>query len=107
MTTSFAELIYDPFHAVFYLVFVLTNSIFSKCSIEVSGSSVRDVARQLKSEQIIMKGHRASALAGLLNRHIPAAAMCGGAFAGLCGFHGGNWNGFRSFALCHHHSSFL
>ena len=91
--TSFAELIYDPFHAVFYLVFVLTAcAIFSKCWIEVSGSSVRDVARQLKNEQIIMKGHRDSALAGVLNRYIPAAAtfggMCVGALAVLADFLG-------------------
>jgi len=90
---SFAELIYDPFHAVFYLFFVLTAcAIFSKSWIEVSGSSVRDVARKLKSDQIIMKGHRDSALAGVLNRYIPAAAafggMCIGALAVLADFMG-------------------
>merc|ERR1712028_50404 len=38
--TSFAEIVYDPFHAVFYLTFILTAcALFSKTWIEVSGSS--------------------------------------------------------------------
>ena len=38
-----------PFHALFYIVFMLTAcALFSKTWIEVSGSSARDVAKQLK-----------------------------------------------------------
>ena len=39
----------NPFHAMFYLVFMLSAcALFSKTWIEVSGSSARDVAKQLK-----------------------------------------------------------
>jgi protein transport protein SEC61 subunit alpha len=78
---SFAEIIYDPFHAVFYLIFILTScALFSKTWIEVSGASPRDVARQLRDNQMVMKGHRDSALIHVLNRYIPTAA----AFGGMC-----------------------
>ncbi|EEC43430.1 transport protein Sec61 alpha subunit [Phaeodactylum tricornutum CCAP 1055/1] len=78
---SFAEIIYDPFHAVFYLVFILTAcALFSKTWIEVSGASARDVAKQLRDNQMVMKGHRDSALIHVLNRYIPTAA----AFGGMC-----------------------
>merc|ERR1711935_513123 len=79
--SSFVEIIYDPFHAVFYLVFILTAcALFSKTWIEVSGASARDVAKQLRDSQMIMKGHRDSALVHVLNRYIPTAA----AFGGMC-----------------------
>merc|ERR1740124_167776 len=78
---SFAEVIYDPFHAVFYLTFILTAcALFSKTWIEVSGASARDVAKQLRDNQMVMKGHRDSALIHVLNRYIPTAA----AFGGMC-----------------------
>merc|ERR1712232_125910 len=77
---SLAEIIYDPFHAVFYLVFILTSALFSKTWIEVSGASARDVAKQLRDSQMVMKGHRDSALVHVLNRYIPTAA----AFGGMC-----------------------
>jgi len=36
--TSLAEILYDPFHAIFYLAFILTScALFSKTWIEVSG----------------------------------------------------------------------
>lgn len=79
--TSFAEVLYDPFHAVFYLVFILTScALFSKTWIEVSGAAPRDVAKQLRDNQMVMKGHRDSALIHVLNRYIPTAA----AFGGMC-----------------------
>ena len=71
----------SPFHATFYLLFILTScALFSKTWIEVSGSSARDVAKQLREQQIVMKGHRDSALVHVLNRYIPTAA----AFGGMC-----------------------
>ena len=46
LTHLFAEVLYHPFHAIFYLVFILTAcALFSKTWIEVSGSSARDVAK--------------------------------------------------------------
>mmetsp|Transcript_28430 Transcript_28430/g.56842 ORF Transcript_28430/g.56842 Transcript_28430/m.56842 type:complete len:473 (+) Transcript_28430:114-1532(+) len=80
---SFSEIIYDPFHAVFYLGFILTScAMFSKTWIEVSGSSARDVAKQLREQQMIMKGHRDTAIVSTLNRYIPTAAAFGGACIG-------------------------
>jgi len=41
-----SEIIFDPIHTLLYIIFVLgTCAIFSKTWIEVSGSSVKDVAR--------------------------------------------------------------
>merc|ERR1712157_598538 len=79
--SSFAEIIYDPFHAVFYLVFILTScALFSKTWIEVSGSSSRDVAKQLRDQQMAFKGHRDESLLKVLDMYIPTAA----AFGGMC-----------------------
>jgi protein transport protein SEC61 subunit alpha len=80
---SFTEIMYDPFHAIFYLIFLLTAcAIFSKTWIEISHQSARDVARQFRSEQIIMKGHRESSAIRVLNRYIPTAAALGGVVIG-------------------------
>ncbi len=71
----------DPFHAIFYLTFILGScALFSKTWIEVSGTSSRDVARQLRDQQMFMKGHRTESLVSTLNRYIPTAA----AFGGMC-----------------------
>jgi len=79
--TSFAEIVYDPFHAVFYLTFILTAcALFSTTWIEVSGSSSRDVAKQLRDQQMIFKGHREQSLLHVLDMYIPTAA----AFGGMC-----------------------
>mmetsp|Transcript_5357 Transcript_5357/g.12080 ORF Transcript_5357/g.12080 Transcript_5357/m.12080 type:complete len:193 (-) Transcript_5357:644-1222(-) len=78
---SLIELFTDPFHALFYIVFVLvTCALFSKTWIEVSGSAPRDVAKQLQNQQMVMKGHRDVAMITVLNRYIPTAA----AFGGMC-----------------------
>jgi len=46
---SLADMAANPFHALFYFVFMLSAcALFSKTWIEVSGSSARDVAKQLK-----------------------------------------------------------
>mmetsp|Transcript_18900 Transcript_18900/g.26838 ORF Transcript_18900/g.26838 Transcript_18900/m.26838 type:complete len:470 (-) Transcript_18900:183-1592(-) len=75
------EILYDPFHATFYLVFILTAcALFSKTWIEVSGASARDVAKQLRDAQMVMKGHRETAIVHVLNKYIPTAA----AFGGMC-----------------------
>jgi len=78
---TLTELMLDPFHTIFYLTFVLgTCAIFSRTWIEVSGSSPKDVAKQLRDQNMVMKGHRESSLIKLLYRYIPTAA----AFGGLC-----------------------
>ncbi|CAL5345200.1 unnamed protein product [Camellia sinensis] len=96
--SSLADMAANPFHALFYLVFMLSAcALFSKTWIEVSGSSAKDVAKQLKLEviglettsgetasgmeqQMVMPGHRDSNLQKELNRYIPTAA----AFGGMC-----------------------
>ncbi|KAK9132188.1 hypothetical protein Scep_011716 [Stephania cephalantha] len=56
--SSFGAIAANPFHALFYLIFMLSAcALFSKTWIEVSGSSARDVARQLREQQMIMPGH--------------------------------------------------
>jgi protein transport protein SEC61 subunit alpha len=46
---GFSEIITDPLHSLFYIIFILgTCALFSKTWIEVSGSSVKDVIKQFK-----------------------------------------------------------
>ena len=48
------EAFLDPFHTVIYIAFMLSAcAIFSKTWIEVSGSGPRDVAKQLKEQQMV------------------------------------------------------
>lgn len=71
----------DPIHAVLYIAFMLGScAFFSKTWIDVSGSSAKDVAKQLKEQQMVMRGHREQSMVHELNRYIPTAA----AFGGLC-----------------------
>lgn len=78
---SFSEIRADPFHTAFYIVFVLAScALFSKTWIEVSGQSAKDVAKQLRDQQMVLKGHRDDSLVHTLNRYIPTAA----AFGGMC-----------------------
>jgi len=71
----------DPVHFLIYVAFTLSACAFlSKTWIEVSGSSPKDVARQLKEQQMVMRGHRESSMYKELKRIIPTAA----AFGGLC-----------------------
>ena len=57
--------------------------LFSKTWIEVSGSSPRDVAKQLRDQNYTLKGHRDTSILHELNRYIPAAAAFGGMCIGL------------------------
>jgi len=78
---SFSEIIYDPIHALFYFAFILTAcALFSKTWIEVSGSSPKDVAKQLRDQDMSIKGFRDKSVIKVLNRYIPIAA----AFGGMC-----------------------
>jgi len=79
--TSLASAFADPLHAFTYITFILTScALFSKTWIEVSGTSARDVARQMQEQQMSMRGFRDKSLVKELNRYIPTAA----AFGGLC-----------------------
>mmetsp|Transcript_22696 Transcript_22696/g.63030 ORF Transcript_22696/g.63030 Transcript_22696/m.63030 type:complete len:474 (+) Transcript_22696:154-1575(+) len=81
--SSITEAVTNPLHSVFYIVFMLSAcALFSKVWIEVSGSSAHDVAKQLKEQEMFLRGHRdnAQSLKKELNRYIPTAA----AFGGMC-----------------------
>ncbi|CEG45049.1 protein transporter sec61 subunit alpha isoform 2 [Plasmopara halstedii] len=78
---NLAQILYDPIRFVIYVIFILGScALFSKTWIEISGSSARDVAKQLRDQQMVMKGHRDSSIVHVLNRYIPTAA----AFGGMC-----------------------
>lgn len=78
---SVSDIWEDPIHALFYVAFVLIScALFSKTWLEVSGSSARDVAKQLRDQQMAFKGHRDSSLLHVLEMYIPTAA----AFGGMC-----------------------
>jgi len=62
---------------------VVACAVFSKTWIEVSGSSPRDVAKQLKEQGLVMAGHREQSMYKELKRVIPTAAAFGGAVIGL------------------------
>jgi protein transport protein SEC61 subunit alpha len=78
---TLAEIMYDPIHAIFHFIFILAScAIFSKTWIEVSGSSPRDVAKQLKDQDMVIRGFRSKSVIYVLNHYIPTAA----AFGGMC-----------------------
>ncbi|ETO01022.1 protein-transport Sec61 protein subunit alpha, partial [Reticulomyxa filosa] len=78
---TFFGLVSDPIHAIVYVTFVLAScAIFSVTWIEVSGSSSRDVAKQLKDQGLIIPGYRENMTVQVLERYIPIAA----AFGGMC-----------------------
>jgi protein transport protein SEC61 subunit alpha len=67
--------------ALIYTVFVLSScAFFSRIWIDVSGSSSKDVARQLMDQDLIIEGQRDESMVRTLNRYIPTAA----AFGGVC-----------------------
>ena len=43
-------------------------AFFSKTWIDVSGSSAKDVAKQLREQQMVMRGHRETSMIHELNR---------------------------------------
>lgn len=84
---SLKDVVSDPFHTVVYVAFIVTAcAIFSKTWIEVSGSGPRDVAKQLKDQNMTLAGHRDASIYKELKRIIPTAAAFGGATLGLLSF---------------------
>ena len=80
---TLSEVVSDPIHAIFYVAFILIScALFSKTWIEVSGSSAKDVAKQMKEQNQSFKGYRDDPkyTVRVLNRYIPIAA----AFGGMC-----------------------
>ena len=76
---SFSDALADPFQVVVYVLFMLGACAgVSRLWIEFSGTSARDVAKQLRDDGLTMKGYRDTALIDVLNRYIPTAALFGG-----------------------------
>ncbi|KAF2666307.1 Sec61 alpha subunit [Microthyrium microscopicum] len=81
---SVSEALLDPIHTAVYLGYMTAAcALFSKTWVEVSGSSPRDVAKQLKEQGLVMAGHRDQSMYRELKRVIPTAAAFGGAVIGL------------------------
>ncbi|ODO08284.1 protein transporter SEC61 subunit alpha [Cryptococcus wingfieldii CBS 7118] len=81
---SLTAALQDPFHTAIYIAFICTAcAVFSKTWIEVSGSGPRDVAKQLKDQNMTLAGHRDASIYKELKRIIPTAAAFGGATLGL------------------------
>lgn len=79
-----SEFITDPIHVLFYIVFILgTCALFSRQWIEISGQATKDVLKQLKQQDLSIKGHqRDISQYKYLNRYIPVAATFGGICTG-------------------------
>jgi protein transport protein SEC61 subunit alpha len=81
---SLEEILYDPFHAIIYLSFILAAcALFSRTWIELSGSSPDDVAKQFEAQGMTITGYREQTTAAVLKRYIPVAAAFGGMCIGL------------------------
>ncbi|KAK4506844.1 hypothetical protein PRZ48_000577 [Zasmidium cellare] len=80
---NITDALMDPIHTAVFTVYMLVAcAAFSKTWIEVSGSSPRDVAKQLKEQGLVMAGHRDESMYRELKRVIPTAAAFGGACIG-------------------------
>lgn len=74
----------DPLHAVTYILFILVScAVFSRTWIEVSGSSAKEVAKQLKDQNVTAYGGSDVLLKTKLNKYIPIAAYFGGVCIGI------------------------
>jgi protein transport protein SEC61 subunit alpha len=81
---NITDVFLDPIHFVIYVTFMLgACALLSKTWIEVSGASPRDVAQQLKDQQIVIAGHRETSMYKELKRIIPTAAALGGVIIGM------------------------
>ncbi|CCW68365.1 unnamed protein product [Phytomonas sp. Hart1] len=81
--SSFFDLMLDPMHLIFYVVFVLgTCAIFSRLWINISHTAPRDVAKQLAAQGrwLVQTRESEEDMARLLEKYIPVAA----GFGGLC-----------------------
>lgn len=80
---TFYDLIADPIHAIFYVVFVLSScAVFSRVWITISHTAPRDVAKQLISQGrwICHVRENEDDMTRFLEKYIPVAAS----FGGLC-----------------------
>ena len=77
--TSLASIIYDPIHALLYVVIIISACGFlSTLWLEVSGMSAKHVYEQFKQGNREISGFPGAATYQLLKRYIPTAAAFGG-----------------------------
>ncbi|CAD6250705.1 unnamed protein product [Miscanthus lutarioriparius] len=73
----------DPLHALIYTVLLLAScALLSQFWVITSGSSARDVARQLVDQHLAMPGRHDGATYAQLKHHIPTTAAVGGLCVG-------------------------
>lgn len=73
------EIARDPFHTIFYITFILIScALFSKTWIEVSGSGVNDVSKNLRDQGYFISSIREENMSTVFKRYIPTAATFGG-----------------------------
>lgn len=75
----------DPVHAVVYIIFMMGScAFFSRMWIDISGTSSRDIAKQLMGQDLFIEGMKENneAMVIYLNRYIPIAASFGGCCIG-------------------------
>uniref|UniRef100_A0A0A9WNX0 Protein transport protein Sec61 subunit alpha isoform 2 n=1 Tax=Lygus hesperus TaxID=30085 RepID=A0A0A9WNX0_LYGHE len=77
------DLMADPIHTIFYIVFVLAScALFSRMWMTISKTSPRDVAKQLiaQGRWLVQARESEEDMTRLLDKYIPVAAS----FGGLC-----------------------
>lgn len=73
----------DPFRFVIYAAFVLSScAMFSRMWVDVSGQSPRDLAKQLKGQNLQIYNHSETSNLKILEEYIPTAAGFGGMLIG-------------------------
>jgi len=74
----------EPLHSLIFTLFVMiTCAIFSRMWLLISKQSASDIAKQLRDEEMVIKGNPDRSNISYLNRYIPVAATCGGMCIGL------------------------
>ncbi|CAI2366462.1 unnamed protein product [Moneuplotes crassus] len=83
--SDFAHFIGDPFHGLFYLLFITSScAILGRLWLEVSGMGARDVVKSFVEQDLVLQGfEKEGSMIKQLNRYIPTAAALGGIMVGL------------------------
>jgi protein transport protein SEC61 subunit alpha len=86
---SVRQSISDPVQTIVYLLFCLGSAgVIAYYYVWIGGNSPADIAKQLKSQHLTIKGHREDpkAIEKKLNAVIPTIATLGGILTGLLSF---------------------
>eukprot|EP00924_Labyrinthula_sp_SR-Ha-C_P016936 snap_masked-scaffold_6-processed-gene-19.4-mRNA-1 protein AED:0.03 eAED:0.03 QI:0/0/0/1/1/1/2/0/469 len=73
------DLFVDPIHVIVYFVFITAScGLFARTWIDISGSSPKDVTKNLMNQGMTVGGYRQGSMTQVFNRYIPTAAAFGG-----------------------------